>query len=252
MATGNPAIRVALEKQTNVGSIFRRLLNRYFYFTASIVMAGLVVLGFGHTVDARLLHANPPRPILLWFHGMLFSAWMALFIMQSALVRLRRVSLHRALGWLGATLAVAMVGSSFTVTNVMMRFDITVLHRTNVASFLSILWCDMVIFGACMALAIYYRKRPEYHRRLVFLATCQLMQAAFVRLPSLGYHNLFYPALDMLIVAGLARDLVVDSRVHSVYRYGFPGMIVLQAWATYLQLVNPSWWQATTRSVLGV
>jgi hypothetical protein len=47
------------------------------------------------------------------------------------------------------------------------------------ASFLSVLWCDVMIFGACMALAIYFRKRPEYHRRLVFMASCHLMQAAF-------------------------------------------------------------------------
>jgi hypothetical protein len=76
----------------------------------------------------------------------------------------------------------------------MIRFGMTVLHQKNVASFLSILWGDLIIFGACMALAIYFRKRPEYHRRLVFLATRQLMQAAFVRFHYIGYHDLFYPA----------------------------------------------------------
>jgi hypothetical protein len=30
----------------------------------------------------------------------------------------------------------------------------------------------------------------------------------------IGYHNLFYPALDLLIVAGFFRDLVVDGRVN--------------------------------------
>ncbi len=60
----------------------------------------------------------------------------------------------------------------------------------------------MIIFGACMALAIYFRKRPEYHRRLVFMASCQLMQATFVRFHTIGYHDLSLPALDVLIVAG--------------------------------------------------
>jgi hypothetical protein len=60
--------------------------------------------------------------VLLWFHGTIFSAWIVLFVAESA-------------------------------------------------SFLSILWFDMIIFGACMALAIYFRKRPEYHRRLVFMAS---------------------------------------------------------------------------------
>jgi hypothetical protein len=80
----------------------------------------------------------------------------------------------------------------------------------NVAAFLSILWCDLLIFGVCMALAIYFRKRPEYHRRLVFLASCQLMQATFVGFHHLGHHSLFFPALD-LVVAGIVRDLIVDA-----------------------------------------
>jgi len=132
------------------------------------------------------------------------------------------------------------------------RFDITVLHLKTVASFLSVLWCDMIIFGACMALAIYFRKRPEYHRRLVFMASCQLMQAAFVRFHYLGYHDLFYPALDVLIVAGMLRDFAVDGRVNRIYLYVLPVMIVLQVWATYLERVNPSWGQAATQAILGL
>jgi len=84
------------------------------------------------------------------------------------------------------------------------------------------------------------------------MASCQLMQAAFVRLPYLGVHDLFYPALDVLIVAGILCDLVVDGRVNKVYVYGFPAMIVLQAWATYLERVNPSWWGAATQAILGL
>jgi hypothetical protein len=110
----------------------------------------------------------------------------------------------------------------------------------------------MIIFGACMALAIYFLKRPEYHRRLIFMASCQLMQAAFVRFNYIGYHDLFYPALDVLIVAGNSRDIVVDGRVNRVYLYVFPAMILLQAWATYLVRVNPSWWHAATQEILGL
>jgi len=237
--------------QTSVTRGFKTFLGRYFYFCMALLMAGLVVWGFSRTVDARLLHAKPPRPLLLWFHGAAFSAWIVLFMAQSALVRLRKVSVHRTLGWFGAALAATMVVSGFIVSVVMLRLDMTLLHRKNIASFLSVLWCDMIIFGACMALAIYFRKRPEYHRRLVFVASCQLMQAAFVRFHYIGYHDLFYPALDVLVVAGILRDLVVDGRVNRVYLYVFPAMIVLQALATYLERVNPSWWQAATLAILG-
>ena len=251
MAIGNPGFAVSIRKEASTSKPLKRFLSRYFYFCMSLVMAGLAVWGFSRTVDARLLHANPPRPRLLWFHAAAFSAWIVLFIAQSALVRMRRVRVHRTLGWFGAALAATMVVSGFIVSVVMLRLDMILLHRKNIASFLSVLWGDMVIFGACMALAIYFRKRPEYHRRLVFMASCQLMQAAFVRFDYIGYHDLFYPALDLLIVAGIVRDLVVDGRANRIYVYVFPAMIVLQAFATYLERVNPNWWQAATLAILG-
>jgi hypothetical protein len=54
----------------------------------------------------------------------------------------------------------------------------------------------------------------------------------------------------VLIVGETLRDLVVDGRVNRVYRYVFPAMLVLQAFATYLERVNPRWWQAATLTIL--
>jgi hypothetical protein len=229
---------------------FKAFLGRYFYFSMTLLMASLAVWAFSDTVDPNLLHANPPRPRLLWFHGLAFAAWIAVFVAQSTLVRVRKVRVHRTLGWFGAALAAIMIVTGFMVANVMLRFETVALHR-NVASFLAILWCDLIIFGACMALAIYFRKRPEFHRRLAFLASCQLTQAVFVRFHYIGRHTLYFPALDLLIVAGMLRDLIVDGRVNRIYLYVFPAMLVLQGASTYLQLMNPSWWQAATHAILG-
>jgi FtsH-binding integral membrane protein len=247
----NAWLASVLRKDARATSPLKTFLRQYFYFCASIVMAGLAVWAFSHTVDARLLHAKPPKPALLWLHAALFSAWIVLFLVQSALVRVREVRLHRTLGWLGAAIAAIMVVSGFVVSVVILRLEMTTLNRDRVASFLSILWSDLIIFGACMALAIYFRKRPEYHRRLVFMASCQLMQAVFVRFHYIGSHDLFYPALDVLLVAGMLRDWIVDGRVNKIYLYVFPAMVVLQGWATYLQRVDPTWWHATTQAILG-
>lgn len=250
MATGSAAVAGRVERETSVTKQLKTFLSRYFYFCMALMMAGLAVRAFSRTVDAGLLHANPPRPRLLWFHGATFAAWIVLFLVQSTLVRVRQVKVHRTLGWVGAALAAIMVVSGFIVSVVMLRFEIIVTHR-KVASFLSILWADMILFGACMALAIYFRRKPEYHRRLVFLASCQLMQAIFVRFHYLGIHDLYFPALDLLIVAGIFRDVTVDGRINRVYVCVFPAMIVLQGFATYLKWVNPSWWQAATMAILG-
>jgi hypothetical protein len=248
MAIGN--VDLATRPVVGATTGFKTFLSRYFYFCMSLVLAGLVVWGFSRTVNHNLFHANPPRPVLLWMHGAAFSTWIVFFIVQSGLVRMRKVSVHRTLGWFGAGLATFMVGLGFTIAVVMTRFDAQVLHQKDVDSFLSIPFLDMIAFGTLIALAIAWRKTPDYHRRLVFIASCELMDAAVGRFDFVFNHNLFYPALDLLIVLGMVRDLIVDGRVHKVYLYALPVMIVGQSLAVYLWRGNPAWWQAITKAIL--
>jgi hypothetical protein len=251
LAIGNAGLAVTAGRQAAPARQLKLFLSRYFYFTMSLAMSGLVVWAFSRTVGEHLFHATPPRPLLLWMHGTAFAGWMMFFILQSALVRVRSVNLHRSLGWFGAALATAMVVLGFSVAVVMTRFDSAVLHQKNVDSFLSIPFEDMIIFGVCVALAVLWRSSPDYHRRLLFIATCQLMDAAIGRFDFWFDHNLFYIGLDLLIVLGMVRDKIVDGRVHKVYLYALPPIIVLQNLAIYAWRANPAWWQAITHSILG-
>ena len=240
-----------IEKEAGTTKQLKTLLSRYFYLCMALVMAGLVVWGFSRTVNASLFHANPPRPLLLWLHGAAFSTWILFFILQSSLVSIRKVSIHRVLGWFGAGLATLMVILGLSTAVIMTRFDVRVLHQKDIDSFLSVPFEDMLVFGTCVALAILWRRKPDYHRRLLFLATCVLMDAAIGRFDFWFNHSLFYAGLDVLIVLGMLRDWAVDGRVHKVYWYALPPIIALQNVAIYLWRVNPAWWQATTRTILG-
>lgn len=251
MAIQNAGLAARIQKEASTTNLLQTLLSRYFYLCMSLVMAALVLWGFSHTVDPNLFHANPPRPLLLWIHGAAFSTWVVFFIVQSTLVRVRKISLHRFLGWFGTGLATVMVVLGFTIAVVMARFDTIVLHQKDADAFLSIPFCDMIVFGPCMAMAIYWRKRPENHRRLVFIATCELMGAAIARFDFWFNHNLFYVGLDFLIVLGMLRDWVVEGRVHKVYLYTLPLLIVVQNLAIYAWRVNPGWWKMITHAILG-
>ena len=251
MAIANPAVGARIEKEASTANPLKTFLSKYFYFCMSLVLAALVVWGFSRTVDANLFHGNPPRPLLLWIHGTAFSAWIVFFILQSTLVRTRKVSVHRFLGWFGAGLATAMVVLGITIAIVMARFDTAVLHQKGADAFLSVPFADMIVFGVCMGLAIYWRKRPEYHRRLIFIASCELMDAAIGRFDFIFNNNLFYPGLDLLIALGMLRDWIVEGRVHKVYLYALFPMIVVQGLAIYTWRVNPAWWQGITHSILG-
>jgi FtsH-binding integral membrane protein len=252
MAVGNVGFAARLQKETTTASPLKTFLSRYFYFSMSLLMTLVVVWGFSHTVDQNLFHAKPAKPLLLWMHGAAFSTWMVFFIAQSALVRVRKVSIHRTLGWFGAALATLMVGLGLAVAVYLSRWDIVVLHQKDVAQFLSIPFLDMAVFGTCMVLAILWRKKPDYHRRLVFLATCELLDAGFGRFDFWFDHNIFYIGVDLFIVAGMIRDLVVDGRIHKVYLYALPVLIVGQSITVYVWRANPAWWQALTHAILGV
>ncbi len=226
------------------------ILCRYFYFAMSLLLAAIVVDGFKRTVNENLFHPAIPRPFILWIHASAFTAWVIFFILQSSLVRVHRVSWHRSIGWFGAGLATVMVPLGVTTAIVMARFDTVQLHAKDAGAFLSIPFYDMLAFGVCIALAIYWRTKPEVHRRLIFIATCGLMDAALGRFAYLFDNNLFYPCLDLLIVLGVARDLLVERRVHKVYLYAAPLLIVGQSLSVYMWRSNPAWWQSITHAIL--
>jgi hypothetical protein len=158
-------VRIAAvpEKATNTILQFKRFVNKYFYFCMSLLFAALVMWGFSRTVNDNLFHAAIPRPALLWIHGAAFSGWVIFFIAQSTLVRIRKVSWHRFFGWFGAALAAVMVPLGVVIAIIMARFDTVQLHQSGADAFLSIPFFDMIVFGVSVALAIYWRTRPEFH-----------------------------------------------------------------------------------------
>jgi hypothetical protein len=50
---------------------------------------------------------------------------------------------------------------------------------------------------------------------------------------------------------GVARDLIVNHRVHPVYRWALPGFIVVQSFVIYTLAVNANWWQKIANSIIG-
>jgi hypothetical protein len=228
-----------------------RLLDKYFYFAMSLLIAAIVVAGFSRTVNQNLFHPAVPRPFLLWIHAAAFTLWIVFFILQSALVRVRKVKWHRLLGWFGAGLAAVMVPLGFTIAVIMGRFDKHVMHVADANTFLSIPFGDMAIFSVLVGLAIYWRRKPELHRRLLFIGTCGLLDAAFGRFDYLFNHNLFFLAVDAVILLGVARDLLVNRRIHIVYRVALPSLLVVQVLMVYLWRGAPAWWSNVGQALLG-
>jgi hypothetical protein len=191
-----------------------------------------------------------PRPFILWIHTAVFSAWVLFFILQSALVRTHNVRMHRTLGWFGAALGASMIPLGVTTAIVMNRFEVHELHKMARPVFLGIQFNDILSFTIFFTLAVYWRKKPELHRRFIFIATAALLSAAFGRFPYLGKLSLFYVGVDAVILFGVVRDLLVNRRVHIIYRIALPVLIISQATAVYLYRGHPDWWVKLAHTIV--
>ncbi|MEO8926115.1 MAG: hypothetical protein ABI306_03035 [Caulobacteraceae bacterium] len=215
-------------------------------------MAAIVTYGFSQTIGDNLIHPKIARPWLLYVHAALFCAWLTLYVLQSGLVRAGNVKLHRRLGlaWLCLGAAMPIVGVATAV--VMRRFDIVHLHDT--LPFLVIPLWDVGSFTVCFGLAAIWRKRPEFHRRLMFLATCALIGAGLGRFPvpeawfNAGW---FYFVIDAMVLVAIGRDLIVQRRVHPVFAVALPLMVVGQIVAWTLWWYPPAPWLGFLRVLVG-
>jgi len=229
----------------------RGLVDKYFYLAMSLLIPVIVVWGFSQTVNESLFHANPPRPLILWIHGAAFSGWVVFFLFQSVLVRTRNVKWHRFFGWFGAALGATMVPLGVATAIGMGRFDTYQLHQSGAESFLIIPFYDMAAFGTLVALAIAWRKQPEFHRRLLFIATCELLNAPFDRFDFVFDHNLGFVCLDLIIGLGIVRDLLVNRRIHRVYVVALPALILLQVLVMVVWRSQAAWWVRIAHAILG-
>jgi hypothetical protein len=252
-------IVVTTAQQPNMGQASSRTvriaarggLGQYFYFCLSLLVILVIVYGFSFTVGKNLLHPAIPRPWILYVHATLFSSWLVFFVLQSTLVRSCKVQWHRRIGLFGVALGtlIPIVGVSTAV--VMGRFNTVSLHATDAESFLIVPLFDMLCFTSTFPLAVYWRKKPEMHKRLMLVATCALTAAGFGRFPErILPHYLFYAGVDLLVLLGVARDLIVNRTVHRVYLFVLPPFILGQTLVTYIAFHNVPFWLRIAQAIL--
>ena len=202
--------------------------DRLFYGGMAIAMALVVFSGFAPTYYMRFLSGGPratvsggPFTSLVHLHGALFTAWVLLFVAQTALVASHRVALHRRLGVAGAILAAAMilVGTS-TAVAAAKRGGAP--PGVDPLAFLAIPIFDMVLFTSFVTAALFLRRNKETHKRLMLLAYISIIVAAVARLPGvlplgpLAFFGLGY----LLVVVAVGYDLMSRRRVHKAYLWG--------------------------------
>jgi hypothetical protein len=242
--TGSIAGRTAKTKRAG-------LWDTYFYFAMSLLMTVVVVYGFSRTMGARIIHPTTTPPTILYIHAFVFYGWLAFFIFQSALIRTRNVKLHRMMGWFGVALGVVIPVLGISTAITMNRIKMLADPASGAAAFMLVPFLDIACFTTTFALAIYWRKKPEYHRRLILIASCALTAAGWGRFPGSFFQGpFFYAGVDLLILLGIVRDWIVNRRVHVVYRYALPAFVVAQMFVIYTIVTNQAYWLKIANAIL--
>ena len=232
--------------------------DRVFYSSMAIVMALTVLIGFGPTYYVKPFDDTPmstlsggPMTLLVQTHGVLFTAWVLLFIVQTALVAQHKVAIHRRIGIAGAVLAASMVVVG-SLTALKMAARGAAPGGIDPVSFSMIPLSDMFFFAVFVAAALRMRANREAHKRLMLLAYVSIIVAAVARLPGvlpLGPFAFFGFAFVFILI-GIIYDIVSRRRVHPVYVWG--GGVLLLSVPLRLVMSRTDAWKSFAQSLIGL
>lgn len=214
-----------------------RRTERMFFSGMAIALLIIVFGGFAPTYYLRGAFNSPQLTASLLAHGLAFSAWMVLLVVQTSLVAANRTDVHRRLGVVGVVLAMLMMvlGAYVAISRTASGLTLSPPGVSPLA-FLTVSLGALVVFPALLGSAIWFRKRPDIHKRLVLIATLELVMAAVGRLPGifnpLGSIALGVPGLfvvtDLFLVAIAVYDWRSRGRIHPATLWGGAFLVVSQ------------------------
>jgi hypothetical protein len=201
-----------------------------FFSAMAILLACAIIAGFSRSYYLRTLTGAPPLPFFVHVHAAVFTSWLVLFVIQTALVRHGRVDLHQRLGVAGAALAATMVFVGIVTAILAARSGYNggpVQFLPDPASFLLVPFRDISIFAILVAVALRNRHRPEIHKRSMLMAVIGgLLPPGAARLGlTVGLPQIIVALIACFVLSGPVYDWIRHRRVYAVYVWG--GLLTL-------------------------
>jgi len=163
-------------------------------------------------------------------HGVVFTSWLLLLLIQTALIAARRTDLHRRLGIAGAVLAVLMVLVGTSTAIIRAKVVEVPAGAPSPLAFLTVPLGDMLLFASLVGAGFYFRRRPDIHKRLMLVATIAILPAAVARLPFAFIQQVgplaFFGLSDLFIVPCLIYDLFTRGRFHRATVLGGLALVI--------------------------
>jgi hypothetical protein len=233
------------------------LRGEHRFFSAMAVAIVLVALaGFARTYFLRPLlpaPAPPPRELtpLIHLHGLLFTGWVLLLLVQARLVAAKQIGLHRRLGVAGAAMAALMVVVG-TLTAIYGVVRGVAPFGMDPRRFLIVPLFAIILFAVFVFAGIWARRDAQSHKRWMLLATIALLPPAIARwvlLLGLGPPVVFAVA-TLFLLPLIGWDLKTRRRLHPVTLWG--GLLLVVSGPLRLMLAKTDGWLVISDWLVGL
>lgn len=221
--------------------------QRWFWLVGALFASLVVFVGFSPTFYLRTLFGTPELSSLQLVHGMVFTAWIVLLVVQAGLVATNRRDLHRVLGAFGALLLLAMCVVGYRMVIASGRSGFTPdPAKVSALSFMAVPLFDLGVFALLVLAALLLRARSDWHKRLMLVATLSLLPPAIARValqfPPLPVLPIAFGGTALVIVAAMGLDRVMLRRLHPAMLWG--GVLIILSLPARLWIGGTQAWQA--------
>jgi hypothetical protein len=202
--------------------------------------------GFFTTFTRPVWRGEFHGPAIAYLHGAFVLAWLLLFLAQAVLVQSRQVARHRILGWSGVAVVPGVVLTTMAMGVYALHRDLVAGGGETAVSLLVGTFTTPLIFAALFTAALACRRRPDFHKRLMLLATLVILWPAFFRFrhyfPGVPRPDLWFAFVlpNSLIVLAMLHDRLKTHRVHPVY-WTAGLAVIAEAGAEVALFDGPAW-----------
>jgi hypothetical protein len=214
---------------TTAAAIPRTTAPRRPYVGLAVLATLIAAVGFWPAYFGPLVAGTADKTLIIHFHAAVYVGWLAIFVTQALLAATGRVASHIKLGRfaIGYGVLVIVVGlvTAFARFTVRVRAGEVAAAQTQLFGPL----LDMLVFAPLFAAAIYYRRRPEVHKRLMIVATTSLLIAAVSRMEFLGSPRnqlLLHLIWVAPILLAMTHDFWQQRKIHPVYVLGLVVLVL--------------------------